>query len=656
MVRPRPDDGSSGNGQASHLHVATTRPKPAREAAPLGAHQLQRLFDRAPSTFVADLDGNLLYANDAFWALFESLGSSDAENWVLSVSNDLARAAEREGGLEAEYAVAAGDRQRSLFARFWRLGPMNGAESAVAGTLHAESKTFGSAAQLDKARARFEDIARLTSDWVWEVDDAFRFVFASARVAELIGLPARLLLGHSLFDCGSFEGFEEANRTQHPKPGSRVPFSDIRYRVLDSDGVGRLFRLSGVPIFEERTGRFSGYRGTATDVTAQTEAEARISEAQTRLIHAVETMPQGFALYDALDQLVLCNSQYESFLAPNAATLSPGASFETLIREAATRGMFDREELSVEQFVVQQLVRHKMAARDQEIRLADGRWVLVTSEVTEDGGIIEVWNEITKMKKREDALRAAEEESRQARELSELANRVKTQFLANMSHELRTPLNAIIGFSEIIKSEMFGALGNARYNEYAQDIFNSGTHLLGVINDILEFAKAEAGKMELIEEDVDLRGVVEACFRLLQPRAADAEVTIRHDIPANLPAIHADQTKMRQIILNLVSNGIKFTPSGGRVQVSASASSEEGYVVKVVDTGIGISEEDLPKVMSAFGQVDSALSRKYDGTGLGLPLSISMVELHGGKLRLESTVGVGTSVTMSFPSARIVTQ
>ena len=654
MVRPRADDGSSGNGQASHLRVAAVRPASARDATSLGAHQLQRLFDRAPPTFVADLNGTLLYANGAFWALFESLGAGDAENWVLSVKGDLARAAERESDLEAEYSVPAGDRRRGMFARYWRLGPMNGAEAAVAGTLQLESQSVGSAAELGKARARFEDIARLTSDWVWEVDEAFRFVFASARVAELIGLPARLLLGHSLFDCGTFDGFEEANRTQHPRPESRVPFSDIRYRVLDSDGVGRLFRLSGVPIFEERTGRFTGYRGTAMDVTAQTEAEARITEAQTRLIHAVETMQQGFALYDALDQLVLCNSQYESFLAPDAAALSPGATFESLIRQAATRGLFDQEDLSVEQYVVQQLVRHKMAARDQEIRLADGRWVLVTSEVTEDGGIIEVWNEITKMKKREDALRAAEEESRQARELSELANRVKTQFLANMSHELRTPLNAIIGFSEIIKGEMFGALGNARYNEYAQDIYNSGTHLLGVINDILEFAKAEAGKMELIEEDVDLLGVVEACFRLLQPRAADAEVTIRHDIAAALPSIRADQTKMRQIILNLVSNGIKFTPSGGRVQVSASADPDDGFVIKVVDTGIGISEQDLPKVMSAFGQVDSALSRKYDGTGLGLPLSISMVELHGGKLRLESTVGVGTSVTLVFPTERIV--
>jgi len=554
MVRARPDDGSSGNGQTSHLRVAAERFEPAREAvAPvLGAHQLQRLFDRAPPTFVADLDGSLLYANDAFRDLFDKMNRADAEGWLRTVKDDLAIAAEQGGTFEAEYSLATSNRQVSVFARYWRLGPMNGVESAVAGTLQLESPIVGSAAQLHTARSRFSDIARLTSDWVWEVDEEFRFVFASARVAELIGLPARLLLGHSLFDSGSFEGFEGANRTQHPKMESRVPFSDIRYQVLDADGAARLFKLSGVPIFAEPSGRFGGYRGTATDVTAQTEAEARTTEAQARLIHAVETMPQGFALYDSQDHLVLCNSQYEAFLAPDSATLVPGTSFEALIRQAAEGDAFDREDLSVEQYVVQQLVRHKMAVRDQEIRLAAGRWVLVTSEVTEDGGIIEVWNEITKMKIREDALRTAEEESRHARELSELANRVKTQFLANMSHELRTPLNAIIGFSEIIKDEMFGSLGNARYNEYAQDIYNSGAHLLGVINDILEFAKAEAGKMELVEENVDLLGTVETCFRLLQPRAADAEVTIRHNLTADLPAMCADETKMRQIFLNLI--------------------------------------------------------------------------------------------------------
>jgi len=175
-----------------------------------------------------------------------------------------------------------------------------------------------------------------------------------------------------------------------------------------------------------------------------------------------------------------------------------------------------------------------------------------------------------------------------------------------------------------------------------------------VINDILEFAKAEAGKMELVEENVDLLGTVETCFRLLQPRAADAEVTIRHNLTADLPAMCADETKMRQIFLNLISNGIKFTPSGGNVRVSARVDPESGIVIKIEDTGIGISEEDLPKVKSAFGQVDSELSRKYDGSGLGLPLSISMVELHGGTLELDSTVGVGTTVTMRFPSSRIV--
>jgi signal transduction histidine kinase len=234
-----------------------------------------------------------------------------------------------------------------------------------------------------------------------------------------------------------------------------------------------------------------------------------------------------------------------------------------------------------------------------------------------------------------------------------LASRSKTEFLANISHELRTPLNAIIGFSEVMRDGLFGPVENIRYKEYLRDIHESGTHLLCLINDILDVAKAEAGKIELIEESIDVEGAIGSCIRLIQERALQAGIAVSIDLQVNLPALWADQRKFRQIVLNLLSNSIKFTPHGGRITVAAMADAERGMALTVADTGIGIATQDIPKVLSPFGQVDSSLSRKHEGTGLGLPLSKALAEAHGGTLLLESRIGEGTRVTVLFPTFRL---
>jgi len=194
---------------------------------------------------------------------------------------------------------------------------------------------------------------------------------------------------------------------------------------------------------------------------------------------------------------------------------------------------------------------------------------------------------------------------------------------------------------------------NVRYKEYLRDIHESGTHLLCLINDILDVAKAEAGKIELIEESVDIERTLESCIRLIQDRALQAGVAVIMDMKPNLPGLWADQRKIRQIILNLLSNSIKFTPHGGRIIVTATVDAEKGMILTVTDTGIGIAAQDIPKVLSPFGQVDSSLSRKHEGTGLGLPLSKALVEAHGGTLLLESQVGKGTHVVVAFPITRL---
>jgi signal transduction histidine kinase len=252
------------------------------------------------------------------------------------------------------------------------------------------------------------------------------------------------------------------------------------------------------------------------------------------------------------------------------------------------------------------------------------------------------------------ARKAAETVMREAKEAAEAANRSKSEFLANVSHELRTPLNAIIGFSEVMEHEMFGKLGNEHYRDYARDIRLSGSHLLEVINDILDLAKVEAGKVELQEQSIDLGKVIESTVRLVRERAGERNIELSVRLPEGLPHLWADERKVKQILINLLSNAIKFTPEGGSVTVSAGRDPTDTVEIAVSDTGIGIAKESLETVLQPFGQVDSALSRRHAGTGLGLPLTKSLVELHGGRLDLDSELGKGTTVVVRFPHERLV--
>ncbi|HKX11478.1 MAG TPA: ATP-binding protein [Stellaceae bacterium] len=252
-----------------------------------------------------------------------------------------------------------------------------------------------------------------------------------------------------------------------------------------------------------------------------------------------------------------------------------------------------------------------------------------------------------------EALRRAKEDAEVARSLAEAASQAKSEFLATMSHELRTPLNAVIGFSQIMMSETLGPIGSPQYRDYARDIHDSGVHLLEIINDILDLSKAEAGKLDLDEDWVDVGDAVSAACRLIGPRAERAQLSVVQRIPVNLPAIWADERKLKQILLNLVSNSVKFTPAGGRIEISATVDPPSGLSILVQDTGIGIPAGDLDRVLEPFVQVENSLTRSYQGSGLGLPLAAKMTELHGGKLSIASQLGRGTLVRLTFPGERI---
>jgi signal transduction histidine kinase len=275
-------------------------------------------------------------------------------------------------------------------------------------------------------------------------------------------------------------------------------------------------------------------------------------------------------------------------------------------------------------------------------RRADGRQLSVRRVPIGDQGYMAVCSDLTAQKQHEDELVKAWEQA-------VIANRSKSEFLANVSHELRTPLNAIIGFSEVVERELFGPLGNERYVSYVRDIRNSGEHLLSLINDILDLSKIEAGRFQLRMEEVDCNEIAHSVARLIRPRTVEHGLSLNLDLPEAPIVLNADKRAVKQVLINLLSNAVKFTPESGIVTLSCQAWND-GVQFTVADTGIGIDEKEMHVALAPFGQIDSQFNRKYEGTGLGLPIVKGIVELHGGTLDIKSEPGNGTTVIVRFPN------
>jgi signal transduction histidine kinase len=241
----------------------------------------------------------------------------------------------------------------------------------------------------------------------------------------------------------------------------------------------------------------------------------------------------------------------------------------------------------------------------------------------------------------------------ESKKRADVANQAKSLFLANMGHEFRTPLNAIIGFSEVIKDQIVGPIGKPIYAEYAKDIWGAGKHLLEIINNLLDISKIEAGKTELSEELIDPSEIVGASLAAMRIQAENRKITLIADISSGTPFIRGDALRLRQVLINLVSNAVKFTEVG-YITVSAACDAAHGFRFTVADTGIGMSPGEIVVAMEPFGQVDNAITKRYEGTGLGLPLAQRLVELHGGRLEIESVKGVGTTVSVYLPLDRVV--
>ncbi|WP_422368913.1 PAS domain-containing sensor histidine kinase [Pelagibius sp.] len=397
-------------------------------------------------------------------------------------------------------------------------------------------------------------------------------------------------------------------------------------------------------IREERTAN-GGLFLTATDITETKTIERAEQEIRDRLRAVIDHLPAGLTLKDQDGRYLLVNQQFRDLFGLDGRDLVGATAFDSFNKSEAE--VFNAQDRMVLKTGIPMEVESEVTRRDGSKVLAMvTRFPVLDSKGAAIGvGGIQV--DITEMKEKEQQLREARDEA-------ERANRAKSTFLANMSHELRTPLNAIIGFSEIMEQGLFGPLGNPHYSEYAEDIRRSASHLLSIISDILDLSKIEAGRMELHEEPIDIASVVESCLTIVKESAANGGLVLTSALPETLPLLHADKRSVRQILLNLLSNAIKFTPAGGTVVAEAALEESGRIALTVRDSGIGMAADDIEIVLQPFGQVEGAHTRSHDGTGLGLPITKSLAEMHGGSMTVESVEGEGTEIIVRFPAKRVV--
>lgn len=373
---------------------------------------------------------------------------------------------------------------------------------------------------------------------------------------------------------------------------------------------------------------------------AGAEAAAIAShEAEARLRRLFDSSPIGVLVTAPDGRILFCNQRHAEMLGLETDQVL-GLDAATFHADPDTRGKAVAEALST---------GHSVTGEVECIPAhGERRWYIVTwtPVVFEGRQALVAWGvDVTER-------HVAAEVQGLAKQAAELANRAKTEFLAAMSHELRTPLNAINGFAETMQAEILGPLGNDRYREYCGHIVEAGHHLTGLINDVLDVARVESGRVALRDERVDLVQLVRSALVMIGDRAREAELTVESVLATDLPHLCGDPLRLKQVLLNLLANAVKFTPAGGRVTVRGWRAADGAIILAVEDTGIGISPQDQDRVLAAFGQVDSRLERRYQGMGLGLSLSRNLMDLHGGSLTIDSAPGQGTRVLLNFPVQR----
>jgi signal transduction histidine kinase/DNA-binding response OmpR family regulator len=416
-----------------------------------------------------------------------------------------------------------------------------------------------------------------------------------------------------------------------------VPLNAV-VAAIDGVTAGRL----NTPIPKVRGGEIGAMARTLElfrESIVERERLAAETERQRRMIAtAIETISEGFVLYDPQDRLVMCNSKYRELYPKIDDLMVPGTPFPTILRAIVDRGMIDLEGRTPEEWIAERLAHHTHPKGSPEYRY-NQIWARISERRTPDGSTVAVFTDITELKQRQAELE-------QAMEQADSANRAKSVFLANMSHELRTPLNAIIGYSEMLR-EQAQEQGIADFAEDLNKIQDAGRHLLSLISDILDLSKIEAGKLELYLEDVPLPALIDEVRTIVGPLAAKHSNRLHIECPSDIGALHTDRTKLKQCLLNLLSNATKFTSNGAISLELKRQGPAMSFVIR--DTGVGMTPDQLSKLFQSFVQADASTTKRYGGTGLGLAITKRFCQALGGDVSVESEPGKGSTFTIVLP-------
>jgi PAS domain S-box-containing protein len=504
-----------------------------------------------------------------------------------------------------------------------------------------------SEAALRDGEARLRRILDNAYDAFVSIDIAGKITAWNSAAARIFGWSAEEVVGRSLSETIIPERFRAAHEAglKHFSETGKAPVAGKRLELsaLRRDGSEFAVEMTISPLAGAGGTSFNAFIHDITD-RREREQSIRDSEARYRLLAENAT--------DVITRVSLDGVRL--YVSPSVADVLGYEPHELVGRPMSQ--MPHPEDPTVLPAITAALQRgEEKVTATFRVRRKDDRmiWFETSLQLARDPATGRPL-EIVAVSRDVSARHALQEQLAAAKEEAERASRAKSEFLANMSHELRTPLNAILGFGELVQNQRAGPPGDPRYAEYGRDIVESGRHLLDLINEILDFAKADAGHLNLIDEPLDLRRVVDACVHMLSERAARGGLSLASRVAPNVGMIRGDERRLKQVLLNLMSNSIKFTETGGSVTVDAKIDAAGRLAVSVIDTGIGIAAGDVAKVLQPFEQVDSALNRRSEGTGLGLPLAKRLVELHGGTLELDSTPGVGTTTRFILPADRIL--
>ena len=569
----------------------------------------------------------LLVAGISFFGVFHAadlVAMSILPHWIGA---DLARA--WMSGLHLEIG---------WIAKVCALAVLAGGFGVLVRNLERRHKSEGEReAALRESERRFQDFAESASDWMWEMDSDFRFTYFSNVEAE----PHLLdLIGRTRWEIAGADPEKDEPWRSHKKVlEAREPFRNFTnwYRVTENDE--RYVDVSGKPIFAEN-GAFIGYRGTAHDVTEQKRTEKHLEAAEVLFKAILDNAPAIIAIRDRQGRYELVNKTYEKIYGVRNEDIKGKSVYDIFARDHADiilsmeRRVFETGAPVIEE-------QPSAPIGEEEGTLLSVRFPIpnANGEIDRVGTIA---TDISARKQVEEALRLAKEDA-------EYANRVKSEFLAKMSHELRTPLNAIIGFAQTMGQEIFGALGSSRYRQYSEDIVMSGEHLLSLISDLLDISRIESGEYSLHVDRANvaeiLRDAVVLVDRMLTAKGHDLIL----EIPSDLPDLNVDIRSLRQVLVNVLSNAIKFTDAAGEVRVAAETAGANEILITVKDSGIGIEAEELDKILTPFYQGDRTRRAAETGTGLGLTIVDALVGMNGGRMRVESQPGSGTEVKLYLP-------